>query len=132
MAAVIPVPHVFSSAVDLPLQHASATVARAFAHALGQPLTQDKLRLMFTPDFGMFIAPGLYRHEKRTFLPFLVWTPVLFITGSAFVYYVMLPFSIEFFGSYHVDYHGGARYPHLVRTDAKQDLLSDILTKRMH
>ncbi|MEO7029846.1 MAG: exosortase J [Acidobacteriaceae bacterium] len=58
MAAVIPVPHVFSSAVDLPLQHASATVARAFAHALGQPLTQDKLRLMFTPDFGMFIAPG--------------------------------------------------------------------------
>lgn len=58
MGAVIPVPHVFSSAVDLPLQHASATVARAFAHALGQPLTQDKLRLMFTPEFGMFIAPG--------------------------------------------------------------------------
>ena len=58
MAAVIPVPHVFSQVVDLPLQHASATVARAFAHALGQQLTQDKLRLMFTPDFGMFIAPG--------------------------------------------------------------------------
>ncbi len=58
MGAVIPVPHSFSLLVDLPLQHASATVARAFAHALGQPLTQDKLRLMFTPDFGMFIAPG--------------------------------------------------------------------------
>jgi exosortase J len=58
MAAVIPVPHTFSTAVDLPLQHASATVARAFAHMLGQQLTQDKLRLMFTPDFGMFIAPG--------------------------------------------------------------------------
>ncbi len=58
MWAVIPVPQTFSRAVDLPLQHASATVARAFAHALGQPLTQDKLRLMFTPDFGMFIAPG--------------------------------------------------------------------------
>jgi exosortase J len=58
MWAVIPVPQVFSRAVDLPLQHASATVARGFAHALGQPLTQDKLRLMFTPDFGMFIAPG--------------------------------------------------------------------------
>lgn len=58
MWAVIPVPQIFSRRVDLPLQHASATVARAFAHALGQPLTQDKLRLMFTPEFGMFIAPG--------------------------------------------------------------------------
>ena len=58
MWAVIPVPQTFSRRVDLPLQHASALVARAFAHALGQPLTQDKLRLMFTPQFGMFIAPG--------------------------------------------------------------------------
>jgi len=58
MWAVIPVPQTFSRRVDLPLQHASAAVARAWAHALGQPLTQDKLRLMFTPEFGMFIAPG--------------------------------------------------------------------------
>jgi exosortase J len=58
MWAVIPVPQTFSRRIDLPLQHASAMVARAFAHLLGQPLTQDKLRLMFTPDFGMFIAPG--------------------------------------------------------------------------
>jgi len=42
----------------LPLQHVSALIARSFAHALGQPLTHDQLRLMFTPDFGMFIAPG--------------------------------------------------------------------------
>lgn len=58
MGTVIPVPQSFSTRVDLPLQHASATVARAWAHLLGQPLTQDKLRLMFTPEFGMFIAPG--------------------------------------------------------------------------
>ena len=58
MWAVIPVPETFSRKVDLPLQHASASVARAWAHVLGQPLTQDKLRLMFTPEFGMFIAPG--------------------------------------------------------------------------
>jgi exosortase J len=58
MWAVIPVPQTFSRRIDLPLQHASAHVARAFAHALGQQLTQDKLRLMFTPEFGMFIAPG--------------------------------------------------------------------------
>jgi exosortase J len=58
MWAVIPVPQTFSRRVDLPLQHASAHIARGFAGLLHQPLTQDKLRLMFTPDFGMFIAPG--------------------------------------------------------------------------
>ena len=55
---VNPVPHVFNVLVDLPLQRASAHVARAFAMALGQPLSPDQLRLMFTPTFGMFIAPG--------------------------------------------------------------------------
>jgi exosortase J len=55
---VNPIPHVFNVFVDLPLQRASAHVARAFAIALGQPLSPDQLRLMFTPEFGMFIAPG--------------------------------------------------------------------------
>lgn len=53
-----PVPNKFTMLVDLPLQHASAYVARAFATHLGHSLTPDNLRLMFTPDFGMFIAPG--------------------------------------------------------------------------
>ena len=53
-----PVPHVFNVFVDLPLQRVSAHVARAFALALHQKLTPDQMRLMFTPDFGMFIAPG--------------------------------------------------------------------------
>ncbi len=55
---VNPVPHVFNRLVDLPLQQASAHVARGLAHGLGQRLTPDQLTLMFTPDFGMFIAPG--------------------------------------------------------------------------
>jgi exosortase J len=55
---VNPIPHIFNVFVDLPLQRASAHVARAFAIALGQPLSPDQLRLMFTPEFGMFIAPG--------------------------------------------------------------------------
>jgi exosortase J len=58
MGFVNPVPTFFTLHVDLPLQHASSLIARAFAHALGQQLTSDQLRLMFTPDFGMFIAPG--------------------------------------------------------------------------
>jgi sec-independent protein translocase protein TatC len=48
----------------------------------------------------LFIAPGLYRHERRAFLPFLAATPVLFLMGAAFVYYVMLPFAIRFFVGY--------------------------------
>lgn len=55
---VNPVPQAFNLLVDMKLQHASAAIARGFAHMLGQPLTPDQLRLMFTPEFGMFIAPG--------------------------------------------------------------------------
>jgi exosortase J len=55
---VNPVPNFFTLHIDLPLQHMSSYIARAFAHGMGQQLTPDQLRLMFTPDFGMFIAPG--------------------------------------------------------------------------
>ena len=55
---VNPIPHIFNVFVDLPLQRVSAHVARAFAMALGQPLSPDQMRLMFTPSYGMFIAPG--------------------------------------------------------------------------
>ncbi len=48
----------------------------------------------------MFVAPGLYRNEKRAFLPFLVATPILFFLGGAFVYYIVMPVAWEFFVSY--------------------------------
>lgn len=38
-----------------------------------------------------FVAPGLYKHERRAFLPFLMATPVLFLIGAAMVYFVVLP-----------------------------------------
>ena len=44
-----------------------------------------------------FIAPGLYKHEKHAFLPFLIATPVMFATGMAFVYYVLMPMAWRFF-----------------------------------
>jgi sec-independent protein translocase protein TatC len=43
-----------------------------------------------------FIAPGLYRRERRAFLPFLLASPVLFAMGAALVYFVMLPFVLWF------------------------------------
>jgi len=50
----------------------------------------------------MFIAPGLYRHERKAILPFLAATPVMFALGAAFVYYLMLPRAIHFFLSYEI------------------------------
>jgi sec-independent protein translocase protein TatC len=57
---------------------------------------------LIAAQIWIFVAPGLYKHERRAFLPFLLWTPVMFILGAAFVYYVMLPFAIQFFGGYQV------------------------------
>lgn len=47
-----------------------------------------------------FIAPGLYKNEKRAFLPFLIATPLLFFLGGAFVYYLVLPMAWPFFLSF--------------------------------
>lgn len=48
----------------------------------------------------MFIAPGLYKNEKRAFLPFLIATPVLFFLGGATVYYGVIPLAWPFFLSF--------------------------------
>jgi sec-independent protein translocase protein TatC len=47
-----------------------------------------------------FVAPGLYKHERRAFLPYLVATPVLFIAGAALAYYVIFPLAFRFFASF--------------------------------
>jgi sec-independent protein translocase protein TatC len=43
-----------------------------------------------------FVAPGLYKKERRAFLPFLIASPVLFVLGAALVYYGILPFVLWF------------------------------------
>ena len=45
----------------------------------------------------LFVAPGLFQNEKKAFLPFLLMTPVLFLMGASFVYYLMVPVAWEFF-----------------------------------
>jgi sec-independent protein translocase protein TatC len=44
-----------------------------------------------------FVAPGLYRNERRAFLPFLVATPILFGLGALLVYFVVMPLAMIFF-----------------------------------
>jgi len=47
-----------------------------------------------------FVAPGLYKREKKVFLPFLMATPVLFAGGASLVYYAVIPLAWEFFLSF--------------------------------
>ena len=47
-----------------------------------------------------FVAPGLYKHERRAFLPFLMATPVLFLMGASLVYYLIFPLAWKFFISF--------------------------------
>jgi sec-independent protein translocase protein TatC len=44
----------------------------------------------------MFVAPGLYRHERQAFLPYLVATPVFFAMGAMVVYFVVMPMLVRF------------------------------------
>lgn len=52
---------------------------------------------IFASQIWLFVAPGLYKHERSAFLPFLIASPILFLVGSAFLYYVMMPLAWRFF-----------------------------------
>ena len=47
-----------------------------------------------------FIAPGLYKNEKKAILPYLISTPILFLLGGLLVYYLVMPLAIKFFLSF--------------------------------
>ncbi|MBQ0823121.1 twin-arginine translocase subunit TatC [Microvirga terrae] len=43
-----------------------------------------------------FVAPGLYKNERRAFVPYLIATPVLFVVGAACVYFIAMPLLMRF------------------------------------
>ncbi len=57
---------------------------------------------MFAAEFWKFVAPGLYKTERRALLPFLIATPILFFLGGAMAYYVVFPLAWEFFLGFQV------------------------------
>lgn len=61
-----------------------------------------------------FVAPGLYRNEKKAFLPFLIASPVMFFLGAAFAYYIILPMAYSFFLGFQ---QGPLQLPDDVATD---------------
>ena len=52
----------------------------------------------------LFIAPGLYQHEKKLAIPFVVMSTVLFVSGAAFSHYAVFPLVWRFFASFTTDY----------------------------
>ncbi len=55
---------------------------------------------VFLIQIYKFIAPGLYKNEKKAILPYLVSTPILFLLGGLLVYYLVMPLAIKFFLSF--------------------------------
>lgn len=81
---------------------------------------------MWATQLWLFIAPGLYRSEKRALLPFLLASPVLFLMGAALAYYFIFPLAWQFFISFETPPGGGA-LP--VQLEAK---VSEYLSLVMH
>jgi sec-independent protein translocase protein TatC len=73
-----------------------------------------------------FVAPGLYKNERRAFLPYLFATPILFILGGALAYFVVIPFAFKFFLSFQTS--GGPGALPIVSTPKVNEYLSLVMT----
>jgi sec-independent protein translocase protein TatC len=68
----------------------------------------------------LFVAPGLYRQEKRAFLPFLIATPFMFYAGCVVMYYIVMPYVINFMLTQYVP-------PDIEKTLRSSDYLERVL-----
>lgn len=62
---------------------------------------------MWATQLWLFIAPGLYRSEKRAIYPFLIASPFLFVAGAALAYYFIFPLAWQFFISFETPAEAG-------------------------
>ncbi len=74
----------------------------------------------------LFVAPGLYRKEKRALLPFLFATPVLFTMGACLAYFVAVPTALHFLLSYQGNL-GGVQQEALPSVGAYLDFVMQFL-----
>jgi len=91
-------PYVFAAGPD-------AQVQLIYTAPLEYLFTQIKIALfgaaflsfpVVAAQIYMFVAPGLYKHEREAFLPYLVATPVFFLIGAAVVFFVAMPIVMRF------------------------------------
>jgi len=95
------------SFVAVPLKAKLPAGATMIATSVVAPFTVPfKLALLLALGCAMpfvlyqawaFVAPGLYKHEKKLAVPLLISSIVLFYTGAAFAYYVVFPVMLSFF-----------------------------------
>jgi sec-independent protein translocase protein TatC len=104
-------------------------------HFLEQIMTQVKLAMfgaaflafpVIATQIYKFVAPGLYRNERRAFLPYLIATPVLFVIGAMVVYFIAMPVLIRF--SIGLTQHSGAGVPTIELLPKVSEYLSLIMT----
>ena len=74
-----------------------------------------------------FVAPGLYKRERRAFLPFLIASPVLFALGAAMVYFMILPFVLWFAASQQIVAVSGISVDLLPKVSEYFDLVTTLL-----
>lgn len=98
--------HIYNILVHPYVAVVGADKARLIAtHFLEQVFTNIKLSVfgagflsfpVVATQLYAFVAPGLYRNERRAFLPYLVATPVFFLLGALVVYFLAMPLLIKF------------------------------------
>ena len=62
---------------------------------------------IFLTQIWKFVAPGLYKNEKKALLPYLIATPTLFLLGGMLVYYLVMPLAIKFFLTFETSAQAG-------------------------
>ncbi len=81
---------------------------------------------VWATQLWLFVAPGLYRSEKRAIMPFIIASPFLFLLGAALAYYFIFPLAWKFFISFETPATGGAV---AIQLEAK---VSEYLSLVMH
>ena len=71
----------------------------------------------------LFVAPGLYRHERRAVAGFIISSVGLFLAGICFAYYVILPYLLKFL----VNFQTGGPFTPLISIDEYFDLVLNVL-----
>lgn len=81
---------IFTSLPEVFMAHITLALAAGFIFAF--PIIESQI--------WIFIAPGLYKHERRALLPYFIGGPLLFLCGAALCYYGAMPAAFQFFMSY--------------------------------